>query len=239
MANEAMISDQDCEWLCKIASPAEFASFIKTISYGSLNHIYTIISEKIDDINLQIQTRADSNIEWTKKARTALSFNKQKLNILSSRINYLRISSVSNILSRIGKDIKLKDRRLVVIRCLLSIIQHHLSMSSLSDDEKGIFDLASSLADDSSDKFFGPLTYDFTSNKVVSGRAIDVCFLVDDEFLKSEYGLLFAHSPQLLSSIRQAIPLLRRVSHYCPAESEIAQHIEDLRESFQDIANQH
>jgi hypothetical protein len=226
--------NSDFEDLCRKSSISDFASYIRQLSWDELNKLYTLLTDKVDEINRQIEQRSDANMDWHKRSKVALSFMTQKRDAVLVQINRIKVNSVGSIMARIGGNVEsILSNRILMIRCLIHIIQKNISVKSLTDSERALIEVMEGLSDPVlyRSAIESPFSYDYTGNKVISRYGRDIAHICPNRFSQEEYGLLFAFSPLMRAVISDSIDAwseLTSSTRYQVIGENLSSHINDL-----------
>jgi hypothetical protein len=224
----------DFEDLCRKSSISDFAAYIRQLSWDELNKLYTMLTDKVDEINRQIEQRCDANVDWHKRSKVALSFMTQKRDAVLTQINRIKVNSVGSIMARIGGNVEsILSNRILMIRCLIHIIQKNISVKSLTDSERALIEVMEGLSDPVlyRSAIESPFSYDYTGNKVISRYGRDIAHICPNRFSQEEYGLLFAFSPLMRGVIADSIDAWSEItgsSRYQFIGENLSSHINDL-----------
>src|SRR5208282_2709232 len=138
---DSTISLDEEERICKSLSCSEFAEACSRLNYKQLCQINNELNLRLSRISQQVDMRSDPDSGWRRRANSAIRIIDQKIQIISNRLNMIRDNNVHLLISSIGGMSAIADKRLVLIKCLLHIIEHNHGFSGLTQEEDSIIDL--------------------------------------------------------------------------------------------------
>jgi hypothetical protein len=203
---EGSISIDDEDEICHRMSLSQFSVLCESLSYSQAQQINEELNSRISRISQQITSRNEAyDYDWRRKAQSALSIVRQKKIIVSKRINYIRDNNLSSILKSVGIT-TISSKRLSIIRCLLSIIDNHLNLSSLSPESRQLIDTARSVSGNELKSVSG-FKFDPVRGSIVSPDESDIAVMSSTGILAEEQGFLLSRSWDMVSVLEKLIKI--------------------------------
>jgi hypothetical protein len=186
-----------------------FNEVCQSLSYRQLCQVQYELSQRASRIKSQIDSSHINDVDWRKRSNSAYLILQHKRLIVSNRIDTIRNNNISSLVDKFGSLSNVQSNRLLLIKCLLSIIDNYSSINKLPDLERSVIDSCRVL---SSSQTYEPKFDDFSYNpvtgKVVSDNSIEIASLSPMGYRTEENGYLLAASFKMLDVLTRIEPFL-------------------------------
>lgn len=220
---DTSINKEDMEDLCRFASFSDFTEKCSWFTYSQVCQIYEDLKARESVISHQLTDRGESyDYQWKVKANSALSITRNKIKIVSHRINAMRDNHISVLLNDIGGSGWIKDKRLVMIKCLIHMIEHYCNIRSMSTEEKSVLDAARLIGDLWKDPKFDTLSYNPVTQIITDKNDQEIAKILVSGFMSDEYGYVTSHSVQMSNLLARSEVMLEYLinSYQCKIGEE-------------------